>query len=349
MTYGYQFKDNIYWTCDDIEDVEREHPEKLEWKVSKFFHITEKTYHVCKEMKKTTQKDKYDRYFSLLKDLENYRIREITYRQFDYLSHVKTILEPEDYKNNYCVKNSTPCSSMRKLTVEKLEELLSKNENKDIFKITKNDSAQKVEKKYFPTKKPINILNNQPIQINRYMRSSVEEQVDAKALRKADFGPVSEKTPDVDSPEIQKLRDEIGLWGERKVFVSLIQRLKSRFPDCRYEEHDKTFRVYRKDLLVAEFEWLNSEQTVQQGYDMILKYDSDEDKFIEVKSTSSNQYRTFEIFGSQWKLMREKGPNYIIYLVINSGSQSATIMEIENPYKLIFEGSIGVDGISISI
>lgn len=117
---------------------------------------------------------------------------------------------------------------------------------------------------------------------------------------------------------------DVGRWAEEHVY-----------------EHLKT--KYQKVT------WVNQEKESYKPYDFIVQGNKGEELFIEVKGTPSREKNLFKISVEEWKLMFEKGSNYLIYRVYSVGNQDAQTYIIENPSHLIVKGSIVPNPIILQI
>ena len=119
-------------------------------------------------------------------------------------------------------------------------------------------------------------------------------------------------------PLSKEEKEEIGRWGERLVF----EYLKRKYPE-------KHIEVY----------WLNENCESGKPYD-ILVVEGEDKKYIEVKSTTTDNREWFIVTENEWEFMLEKGEKFHIYRVYNAGTKRAKIEIIPNPKKLFEEGKL---------
>ncbi len=145
--------------------------------------------------------------------------------------------------------------------------------------------------------------------------------------------------------EYQRKREEIGRWGEKFVYTKLKEELKKRYKLYRFEENkdENTLKIYNNSILITELEWLNTDELVQEGYDLTLT-ENGITRYIEVKSNATD-HGIFEISRKQWEFMKNVGDNYLIYRVKNANFSDARYEIIENPFKKFLEGKLQVDNI----
>jgi len=122
------------------------------------------------------------------------------------------------------------------------------------------------------------------------------------------------------------VREEIGRWCEEFIYNYL-------------SRNEKEF---------SEITWENKILESGKPYDIKIKKNGI-DKFIDVKGTPSINKTIIYLSENEWKFMFEKGENYSIYRLYNAGKNDATIEIIENPSKLIQEGKIFPNPITLQI
>ena len=139
---------------------------------------------------------------------------------------------------------------------------------------------------------------------------------------------------------------KIGKWGEEYVLKSLREEHKSQ---GRIEEKACGFSVIRVNEPVIEVIWLNKNGEQGEGRDFDIKEGNEVIKYIEVKTKSQKEVESFEITGTQWRLAREQGSKYYIYLVKNAGTNDAKISKIEDPHQKFLYGELEADPIKIKL
>jgi len=148
------------------------------------------------------------------------------------------------------------------------------------------------------------------------------------------------------SPET---KTEIGKWGEKLVFGFLRKEFIKKYPKGKIKKTDFGFAVILNKQDIAEVQWLNITIDQVVGYD-IKVLENNEENYIEVKSTKTDDKEYFDISKRQWEFAKEKGERFHIYRIHNAGSrQNARITMIPNPVQQWEEGSLNAYPIRIEI
>lgn len=140
----------------------------------------------------------------------------------------------------------------------------------------------------------------------------------------------------------------IGTWGEEYVFEYLKDKLRRKYPEGTIKDNEDSFTIIYGEQKYIKVHWLNKNCDNGVGYD-IKVIEDDKEEFIEVKSTKTNSKEWFDISGTQWKFIQEKGDKFHIYRVFNAGTREAKIVIISNPKKLLEEGTIAAHPVRIKI
>jgi hypothetical protein len=126
-------------------------------------------------------------------------------------------------------------------------------------------------------------------------------------------------------------KKDIGRWGEEFVY----NELKQEYPSEEYQ-----------------VVWLNQNEDTGRGYDIIIKKDEKDIKYIEVKTKTSDDPEFIDITETQWTFARKlceegNGEMYSFYVVSNAGKKDAKIKEINNPVKYWYEGKLDAQPVRI--
>lgn len=140
----------------------------------------------------------------------------------------------------------------------------------------------------------------------------------------------------------------IGEWGEMYALDCLKDEKRKKYPDAKVSDTDDSFIIERDGKVLAEIIWLNKPGGQGKGCDIELIED-DTKHHIEVKSTKTEGTDWFEVTGSQWELMQEKGDKFWIYRVSCAGTKKAKLVKIKNPAKRWRDGAIVAHPIRIQI
>ncbi len=108
---------------------------------------------------------------------------------------------------------------------------------------------------------------------------------------------------------------KIGREGEKRVHEALLEE---------YLEHPEIIPI-----------WENAERESGKHYDILLSNSAGIDKYIEVKTTHTDQ-KSFEMSEEEFKFAMENSNNYKLYLLINFGSGPDSYKVIIENFKEIF-------------
>jgi hypothetical protein len=144
---------------------------------------------------------------------------------------------------------------------------------------------------------------------------------------------------------------EIGRWGEQYVFKALLQEYDASSSPVLTNSGGL---INTPDGRTIEIVWLNIDKDQGRGCDFLVSVDGDESRYIEVKSTSEDEFQLLRITGTQWELARKlydnnKGQQYWIYRVFNAGKSSARIVTIQNPIELWKAGKLYAHPVNVEI
>lgn len=219
--------------------------------------------------------------------------------------------------------------------------------------VSKNQSAPELEEivnkeKWVPEVGVTDI----DVNIEQYLEEEKEEnskEKEGRVFSKNNFNNSRHKIQQ--SKDLSKEdKDKIGDFGEKTVYNELIRCLKGKYPSYK-SEHDirnRIFRVSKNGQTIAELRWLNSKNTIQEGYDLILR-ERGLSKFYEVKTTRGPENVVFTLSPQQWNFIKSKENKYSIMRVINAGTVNIRIIEINNPYRLWREGKLKASPVSIEL
>lgn len=145
-----------------------------------------------------------------------------------------------------------------------------------------------------------------------------------------------------------KVRCDIGRWGEELVYRYLEDELRNLKVDFKFEETELGF-IFFKDTEQIKVTWMNKKQESYSEYDFVIE-EGGNYRYIEVKSTPSDTKNLVEISEKEWYLMLEGGENYSIYRVYNAGKKdSARIEIIKNPSEMIINRKILLNHVILKI
>lgn len=148
-----------------------------------------------------------------------------------------------------------------------------------------------------------------------------------------------DKVGDTLSPETKKA---IGKRGEKEAFKCLKERLSANYREGKVEETEDGFIIRFNRKLIVEAHWLNKIEDKGEGCDIKI-IESDNEEYIEVKSTKTDTKEWFDMSQKQWEFAQEKGNKFHIYRVYNAGAKPpkvVKVVDIRNPYKHWQEGCL---------
>ncbi|MBU0567457.1 DUF3883 domain-containing protein [bacterium] len=142
--------------------------------------------------------------------------------------------------------------------------------------------------------------------------------------------------PKPPKPIPPKKAKEIGLWGEKYVLKALKEQFKD---DGIIEDTEYGFRLINSQNESIEVRWLNVNSNVGKGYDFVIKKNTEEVEYIEVKTKQKEEDELIGITGTQWEFARKlfnqgEGDKYWIYTVVNAGQTDTKIKKLKNPIEL---------------
>lgn len=145
-----------------------------------------------------------------------------------------------------------------------------------------------------------------------------------------------------------KVRCDIGRWGEELVYRYLENELRDLKGDFNFQENELGF-VFSKNTEQIEVTWMNKKQESYSEYDFVIN-ENGKYKYIEVKSTPSETKNLVDISEKEWHFMLEGGENYSIYRVYNAGKKDfARIEIIKNPSEMIINRKILLNHVILKI
>lgn len=332
-------------------------------RISDYFNITDKTFKLCKEKAVSNSKNSeyWQKTYTFLIDIIDRDHDDITWPQKSWLINIKSNLEPDDDCPFREWKKKLKTISIEE-ALQKIEEGNKKHgKQKDnveyeddetdpmsqgsVSRVKDNFIKQNMHVKWKPEVDPEAVET--PIKCFE-PRSSKKGPQEGSSIKRDEMLKTSLEFDPITYKNTQEILDTIGEWGEKKVFISLGKYLKRKYNNCEFEVNEYNFKVLQGKNILAELNWLNKNECVQEGSDLILT-ENGITKYIEVKSTISDEIDVVELSGKQWGFLKRKGDNYIIYRVFRAGFRDARIEEIKNPYKVFMEGKLGVDKISLKL
>ncbi len=146
----------------------------------------------------------------------------------------------------------------------------------------------------------------------------------------------------------EEFKRTVGIWGEKIVFLTLKQKIKSENSDSRIITDTEGYLLLetpeQKQIILK---WLNANGIdAKKSYDLVL-FQNKVKSFIEVKSTKSRTKNSFQISGSEWAFAKQTGEHYSIFRVFDAISTSPKIVIIPNPYQKWIDGEIIANPIKI--
>ncbi len=146
-----------------------------------------------------------------------------------------------------------------------------------------------------------------------------DETIDDENLVNIDTEEITKDKPS------QKLRNDIGDWGQSYVGIELAKEFES----------DTTIEVID----------LNEDGEKGVGCDFIIKRNGEIIRLIEVKTTVEKFGQMLSISGTQWEVARSyfkvnDGDKYWVYCVFNAGQKNSEIVKIQNPIKRWKDGKL---------
>ncbi len=161
---------------------------------------------------------------------------------------------------------------------------------------------------------------------------------------------------------VDKNHRAVGIWGEAHLFFSLKKRYEEKYHmritdspnDANSLKLSKKPNTSDTSPSEIEIEWPNKSKWEQwqkdkqqkfvdpgtQSYDLkiIKKYhDHSKTKYIEVKSTTTNDKSTAVITGKEFYFMREHLKDYCFFRCYNAGNKEAYFIKYANFDKLLID------------
>ncbi len=146
----------------------------------------------------------------------------------------------------------------------------------------------------------------------------------------------------------QEAKTAIGKWGEEFALKCLKDKLSKKYHQGEVKETEDGFAIICEDKTFVELHWLNKNRDEGEGYD-IKVIENDNEEYIEVKSTTTDDKGWFDMSNKQWEFVLEKEDNFHIYRIYNAGTKEAKLVDIPNPKQLWQEGRLTAYPIRIRI
>lgn len=223
------------------------------------------------------------------------------------------------------------------------EEGLTPEELKMLISESKRKTQYEEEKRWAPECEPdTSVLGIQEVEPEKIITPDLSNQEESN-----DTGKPEKSTEDIE--KLEKEVDEasidkkaIGKWGEEGVYNTLREEYQKQ---GKIIETDFGFKVINSNNEEFEIVWLNKNSEIGKGYDLCIKKNGTEVKYIEVKSKTQEDPEMIVIQGTQWEFARKlfdqnEGEKYYFYVVFNTGKSNATIKSYNNPIKLWKDGKI---------
>lgn len=207
-----------------------------------------------------------------------------------------------------------------------------------------------VEKQFVPAAQP-NTLNYSKV---RFFKPDLQEQkqpVKHSSTKHHAPQPVEKQTQLTD-----KAKCEIGKWGEDCVYQRLKYHYEKKYA-AKAVETDNGFILEGVDnqnaKITIRVKWYNKKEESYRNRDMKIIKSKDgvtTKRYIEVKTTTSNEEHVAIFPQNEWQAMMQYGERYSIFRVFNAGqTDNIRIEKIHNPLQKIMEGNLGVKSIHLKI
>lgn len=235
---------------------------------------------------------------------------------------------------------------VKNISIEDLKKFTDEQKKKEPLKSEEKISDWKPE--YKPGEIVVKMEEIQPEKI-----VTLDLKGQSELLKKGDSEtPQSEKINEKKAIETPSPGDskKIGGWGEEHVYHALKKKYEKLGAIV---ELDFGFKVNHNN---EEFEVisLNKPGNTGKGYDFVIKKDSFEIEYIEVKTKVQEAEELIEVTGTQWEFARKlydqsEGEKYSLYVVSNAGKLNAEIRILRNPIKLWKDGKLYAHPINFKI
>lgn len=223
------------------------------------------------------------------------------------------------------------------------EEGLTLEELKNLISERKKKTPDEEEGTWTPECEPDTITPPmQEVEPDKIITPDLSNQTESNEAEKPEESAKEDEKVEEETDEFPIDKKAIGKWGEKCVYHTLLRK---------YQEHgeiietDSGFKVIDSNNEESEIVWLNKNRDIGKGYDLCIKQNGIEVEYIEVKSKTQEDPELIEIQGTQWEFARKlfeqnEGEKYSFYVVLNAGSENATITIYRNPVKLWKEGKL---------
>ncbi len=245
---------------------------------------------------------------------------------------------PEEYRNKL--------ELIKDISIQDLEKLLAEQKKKELLKPEEKISDWKPE--YKPREVDVKMEEIEPEKIVTLDLKGQSEKLE-KGISEE---PTSEKTIDKEVVKTPSHADskKIGGWGEEHVYHALMKKYEEIGSVI---ETDFGFKV-NSDNEEFEIVWLNKHRNVGKGCDFVIKKNSIEIEYIEVKTKVQEAEELIETTGTQWEWARKlyeqkEGNKYLFYIVSNAGNANTEIRILRNPIKLWKAGKLYAHPINFKI
>jgi Domain of unknown function (DUF3883) len=140
----------------------------------------------------------------------------------------------------------------------------------------------------------------------------------------------------------------IGHWGEEwVVWTHLRQKYVSAYGEASVEQSATGF-IVRCAQNTIEVVWLNAATDQYQPYDVLIR-EKEVEKFIEVKSSTTDSIEWFDVSGNQWNLAMEAGSYFTIYRVYRAGTAQPRLKIIDDLKSRWLKHELQADPIRIKL
>ncbi|WP_318507845.1 protein NO VEIN domain-containing protein [Bacillus sp. T3] len=136
--------------------------------------------------------------------------------------------------------------------------------------------------------------------------------------------------------------------GEVATYYYLKTQYRNRHSELRLLENNTGFELYKNNMMIIRVTWNNLQNESYLPYDFVIE-ENNSIKYIEVKSTPSDNKSQVDFSRKEWDWMFKNMENYCIYRIFNVGKKNVRIEIIDSPADLIIKGEIFLDQIKLLI
>jgi hypothetical protein len=247
---------------------------------------------------------------------------------------------PEEYRNKL--------ELIKDISIQDLEKLLAEQKKKELSKPAEKSN-------WNPEHKPGEVnVKIEEFEPDKIMTPDLKGQ--SEKLEKGGSEELQDNEEDnIGKDVFEKLSHadskKIGEHGEMEVYLALRKEYQGKGA---ITETDFGFKLINQGNEELEIVWLNKHHNTGKGYDFVIKKNSIEIEYIEVKTKVQETEELIEVTGTQWEFARklheqDEGEKYSLYVVINAGKSNVGIKKLRNPISLWKDGKLYAHPISFKI